>query len=103
MDEEAGELGPPQRRPRSNARRARDRPNRRDRCAAAGAPTGPPTNAYRQTLDVLDRHGFAVLRRADEPERDWWEPDLGPPRPALVRTRAEGSLVSRILRDLRAA
>jgi hypothetical protein len=52
---------------------------------------------------VLDRHGFAVLRRADEPERDWWEPDLGPPRPALVRTRAEGSLVSRILRDLRAA
>jgi hypothetical protein len=45
----------------------------------------------------------ALLRRADQPRRDWWEPDLGPPRPASVWARAEGSIVTRILRDLRAA
>jgi hypothetical protein len=32
-----------------------------------------------------------------------WEPDLGPPRPAPLRARAEGSIVLRILRELCAA
>jgi hypothetical protein len=45
----------------------------------------------------------ALLRRADQPPARLWEPDLGPPRPASARARAECSIVSRILRDLRAA
>jgi hypothetical protein len=45
----------------------------------------------------------ATLRRADESERDWWEPDLGPSRPVQAPMLVKESLVSRILRDLRAA
>jgi hypothetical protein len=33
----------------------------------------------------------------------WWEPDLGPAQPQPPPAQAQGSIVSRILRDLRAA
>jgi hypothetical protein len=46
---------------------------------------------------------MAALRKSHEAERDWWEPDLGPPQPVPVPPAARGSIVSRILRDLRAA
>jgi hypothetical protein len=58
------------------------------------------------TCPIVAKEAHAArraLRRVDKEQRDWWEPDLGPPRPFPMPMHAEGSLVTRILKDLRAA